>query len=441
MQFAAFYSWQSDLPNNTNRGFIEGCLAKAAKRLAEVGREIGVEVAIERDTLDTPGTPDIAATIFEKIRSSSAFIADVTVINPTAESRRVCNPNVALELGYAASSITWERVICVFNLAYGRMPEDLPFDLRGRRVISYDLSPELAVQASAGDADAVAVKRAAADRLTKGLATALLDILEGHGTNAGRSVGPSLRPELYLVSLTDEWEWETVNGLELKEMPLDRDLLLREAEAFRERELAETAVICARFPQRREIFDSQFAAYIERLQSEEGLAEECAADPRGWATAVQLRVGIANVGTKPASGWRVEFSFPTAVVAFEGKPMSRRPHISRDIPKPRTPAELAMEVSYGGVGMRGAWIRSPVAPEPIKDADWFESADRREDNVFGVRGGIFVHTQRRFGSPIWVVAKPGAVATEPIQAEFFCIEMPRPRVVSIPVSLTVDPAT
>jgi hypothetical protein len=35
----------------------------------------------------------------------------------------------------------WERITNVFNLAYGRI-EELPFDLRKRRVVKYSLQPE-----------------------------------------------------------------------------------------------------------------------------------------------------------------------------------------------------------------------------------------------------------------------------------------------------------
>jgi hypothetical protein len=43
-----FYSWQSDLPNNKNRGFIQSCLEKAVADMQE--EKIHLEVAIDRDT-------------------------------------------------------------------------------------------------------------------------------------------------------------------------------------------------------------------------------------------------------------------------------------------------------------------------------------------------------------------------------------------------------
>jgi hypothetical protein len=48
------------------------------------------------------------------------------------------NPNVLIELGYAVKTLGWNRIVCVFNMAFGRV-EDLPFDLRQRRVRCYTL--------------------------------------------------------------------------------------------------------------------------------------------------------------------------------------------------------------------------------------------------------------------------------------------------------------
>ena len=47
--FEVFYSWQSDLPNNSNRGFIESCIVKAVKELARLG-PFSIELNIDRDT-------------------------------------------------------------------------------------------------------------------------------------------------------------------------------------------------------------------------------------------------------------------------------------------------------------------------------------------------------------------------------------------------------
>lgn len=132
-----FYSWQSDLPNNENRGFIESCISAAIKELNKM-EEFHLELNLDRDTKNELGTPDIVNTIFSKIERSKLFIADISIINKDSGDRKTPNPNVLLELGYAAKVLGWEKVICIFNTDYGDFSE-LPFDLRFRRPLSYSL--------------------------------------------------------------------------------------------------------------------------------------------------------------------------------------------------------------------------------------------------------------------------------------------------------------
>jgi len=129
-----FYSWQSDLPNNSNRSFISGAIKKAIKKLSY---EIRVYAEYDRDTLGTTGSPDISDTIFNKINKSDVFICDVSIINKNFSGRKTPNPNVLIELGYAAKTLGWEKVICLFNRKYGELT-DLPFDINHRRLLVYD---------------------------------------------------------------------------------------------------------------------------------------------------------------------------------------------------------------------------------------------------------------------------------------------------------------
>jgi len=50
----------------------------------------------------------------------------------TRGARGCPNPNVLIELGYAAKALGWDRLILVLNTAYGP-PDELPFDLKHRR--------------------------------------------------------------------------------------------------------------------------------------------------------------------------------------------------------------------------------------------------------------------------------------------------------------------
>ncbi len=135
-----FYSWQSDLPNNLNRGFIEEALERAAKSIRN-DDSIQIEPVIDRDTAGVPGSPDIASTIFSKINQAQIFVCDVSIINHDASTRLAPNPNVLIELGYAIKTLGAERIIMVMNTSFGA-PDNLPFDLKMKRVITYNASQE-----------------------------------------------------------------------------------------------------------------------------------------------------------------------------------------------------------------------------------------------------------------------------------------------------------
>jgi hypothetical protein len=137
-QATVFYSWQSDLPNATNRGLIQDALERAAKKIG-IDDSVTVEPVLDRDTQNVPGAPDIAHTIFAKIEKATAFVADVSIINPGL-GRPTPNPNVLIELGYALKTLGNPRTILVANTVNGPV-EALPFDLRTRRVLTYHFPP------------------------------------------------------------------------------------------------------------------------------------------------------------------------------------------------------------------------------------------------------------------------------------------------------------
>ena len=137
-QRTVFYSWQSDLPNAVNRSFIESCLNKAIKELRVAHPRL--DVCLDRDTDNVPGSPDIAATILNKIDNCDVFVCDVSIVQ--SERRPTPNPNVLFELGYAVKRLGWDRVVCVANEHFGAV-ESLPFDVRQRRVKCYTLSPDV----------------------------------------------------------------------------------------------------------------------------------------------------------------------------------------------------------------------------------------------------------------------------------------------------------
>ena len=115
-----FYSWQSDLPGKLTRYLIEGALRDACMQL---GKKLSEEFAVDQATRGEPGTPSIPDTILEKIEQSDVAICDVSIVSSASEGGlRSPNPNVLLELGYAAKSLGWDRVICVVNEEFGPSP-------------------------------------------------------------------------------------------------------------------------------------------------------------------------------------------------------------------------------------------------------------------------------------------------------------------------------
>ena len=144
-----FYSWQSDTPNSIGRSLIQNCLERAVRGIGE-DRPAEIEVVLDRDTSGISGSPDITDTILAKIALCDVLVADVTIISShdrrhfprflgwarSGGAKQTPNPNVLVELGYAITHLGWGRIILIQNLAFGS-PEELPFDLRGRRVLTF----------------------------------------------------------------------------------------------------------------------------------------------------------------------------------------------------------------------------------------------------------------------------------------------------------------
>ena len=148
MQSTVFYSWQSDSDSRVNRSFIEAAL-KAA--VAKLNRDVVVKEAlresplsVDKDIKGLPGMPPIADSIFAKIDKCLAFVPDMTFVGTGHGDRRISNPNVLIEYGWALCSRSHARIVAVMNTAYGEPTgENLPFDMRHmRRPITYTLSPE-----------------------------------------------------------------------------------------------------------------------------------------------------------------------------------------------------------------------------------------------------------------------------------------------------------
>lgn len=134
-RFTVFYSWQSDLPDTSNRAFIRQALRTAASSIEDSKGDLIVE--IDEATRDVSGSPNIPATILAKINIADVFVCDISTINTNESGRKTPNPNVVFELGYAIANLGWERVILLFNEEFGSFPADLPFDFDRHRVSKF----------------------------------------------------------------------------------------------------------------------------------------------------------------------------------------------------------------------------------------------------------------------------------------------------------------
>jgi hypothetical protein len=190
-----FFSWQSDTANRVGRSLIETCLERAIGALqadADVD-PADRDMAIDRDTLDIPGSPPIMETIFGKIDRAAVFVSDLTYVAERAGGGRTPNPNVCIEHGWALKALTWRRVVAVMNTAMGHPDQhELPFDVRHTRRPIFFHCPE--------DADADA-RRQAKDALTKQLLVALRAVLNDDVARAGLRGDRAAEPHPHDVEL------------------------------------------------------------------------------------------------------------------------------------------------------------------------------------------------------------------------------------------------
>src|ERR1700678_3616365 len=128
--FTVFFAWESGRPAANHRNLIESA-ARAALAHLQADAVLEVDPRLDKDTTGVPGTPAIAETIFSKIERADLFLWDGTFVTGDGE-RPAPNPNVLIELGYAAAKIGWEFIIGVMNEHHGGFSK-LPFDLRHRR--------------------------------------------------------------------------------------------------------------------------------------------------------------------------------------------------------------------------------------------------------------------------------------------------------------------
>lgn len=127
-----FYSWQSDIDDE--RKFIWKGLRALKEDLSKKGKNL----VVESDMRGISGSQDIPNTLFNKIKEVDIFLADVNLVGLSIyRADEIPNANVMIELGYAAASLGWDRVILAMNTKNHKI-EQLPFDIRQRSILWYN---------------------------------------------------------------------------------------------------------------------------------------------------------------------------------------------------------------------------------------------------------------------------------------------------------------
>jgi hypothetical protein len=134
MKYFIFFSWQSDTESKYNRSYIKGLLNDFAASISDCSIEIKESVG------DSAGSPNIVDKVISEIDNCNIFVCDVTPIT-TYNNKKLPNPNVLFELGYAVCHLGWERIICIANESYGAI-SDMPFDIRQNRISKYKFNEE-----------------------------------------------------------------------------------------------------------------------------------------------------------------------------------------------------------------------------------------------------------------------------------------------------------
>lgn len=180
-----FFSWQSDLPNSTNRNFIEKALKQAIKEIARDTEVVKAqrEIELDKDTKGVTGSPPIKETIFEKIKEATVFVPDLSFVGKTAKGRPIPNPNVTIEYGWALEHVGFNGIVGVMNTHYGKPTETtLPFNIRHHK---WPIQYELAENADNG------TRRAVKEQLVGVLKIAIGEILK---TATAEFDGPIYQP-------------------------------------------------------------------------------------------------------------------------------------------------------------------------------------------------------------------------------------------------------
>lgn len=136
-EFIVFYSWMSDRPKDQNISYIRKSLSDDCKKLE---KKLGIKILIDSDSRGEDGSKPIEENVLKKIATCDIFVGGITPIYPRQSwyfgAKPTPNPNVMYELGFAVSTLGWNRCIMVWNAEYGNL-SNAPFDIRNHTTVSY----------------------------------------------------------------------------------------------------------------------------------------------------------------------------------------------------------------------------------------------------------------------------------------------------------------
>lgn len=139
--FYIFFSWQSDVKNNL--AFIDRKIRDAVEEIAALPEMKGCTINYDHSTQNRSGSPEIVSTVHQKINQCDVFIGDITPIatiegKDEGSEKLLPNPNVMAEAGFALRAIGEHRIILLMRSDTGKV-DDLPFDIRHRRINRFSL--------------------------------------------------------------------------------------------------------------------------------------------------------------------------------------------------------------------------------------------------------------------------------------------------------------
>lgn len=387
-----FWSWQSDTHRPSGQYFVRDLLREVVKGLSSVEAAEAAErddeehpeetgsdadellpedgrIHVDHDTFGVSGSPRIADKILEKIREAAVFVADITPIATTKGGKRVPNPNVMLELGYALKVMDVERIILIGNQRFGAALDHMPFDLKAwRKPIFYKLGEE----SNAEQRDQVATKLAAELRHALMLA---LNTAEKQMREAKRRTERA--PELWV-----RFQDEDAEPRRISQTP--RSLAADTLEEIRSKTPLLPIPALTAVPRIPGIslphVGSQILAGLHaksldtnnraEVEAHNALIEAYYADyeryldrqtdySRSIMRSFQVNLCLENSGTAPATGIDVEIEFPPGITLL-GE--------DDDMPKGPTapsPPPTRTKQSWADLGMRDAFI-APTLTSPLR---------------------------------------------------------------------------